>query len=133
MSENRDARGIVLFARGSSVEEANRGVHNLAAQIEARGPYGYVRAAFLEIAHPDLAEAIERSAQAGLRRVLVIPFFLTMGIHLQRDLPHLIAPLRKKYPGLEIEVAQSLEGHPLLESIILERAQEVLNAREGHR
>jgi sirohydrochlorin ferrochelatase len=65
--------------------------------------------------------------------VLVIPFFLTMGIHLQRDLPHLIAPLRKKYPGLEIEVAQSLEGHPLLESIILERAQEVLNAGEGHR
>ena len=133
MKADGEKVAIILFAHGSSVEEANRGVHNLAAQIEAKGPYGYVRAAFLEIAHPDLAEAIERSAQARLRRVLVIPFFLTMGIHLQRDLPHLIAPLRKKYPGLEIEVAQSLEGHPLLESIILERAQEVLNAGEGHR
>jgi sirohydrochlorin ferrochelatase len=54
-----------------------------------------------------------------------------MGIHLRRDLPSLIAPLRLKYPQLAIEVAQSLEGHPLVTSIILERVREVVAATKS--
>jgi sirohydrochlorin ferrochelatase len=65
MAEKDDATGILLFAHGSSVEEANRAVHELARQIEAQGPYGYVRAAFLERARPDLGEAGRRLRRAG--------------------------------------------------------------------
>jgi sirohydrochlorin ferrochelatase len=125
MAQDDQATGIVLFAHGSSVEEANAGVRELAKQVQALGPYGYVCAAFLELAHPTLAEAVTEAAQAGLQRVIVIPYFLTVGIHLRRDLPSLIAPQKQKYPDLMIEVSQSLEGHPLMASIILERAQEV--------
>jgi sirohydrochlorin ferrochelatase len=128
MGEGDRATAILLFAHGSSVEEANRSVHELARQVQALGAYEYVRAAFLELAHPDLAEAVEQAVGAGLPRVIIVPYFLTMGIHLRRDLPSLIAPLRLKYPQLAIEVAQSLEGHPLVTSIILERVREVVAA-----
>ena len=54
--------GILLFAHGSPVEEANRGVHELAAKIEAAGPYGYVRAAFLDGGQPDLPGGVAQAA-----------------------------------------------------------------------
>jgi sirohydrochlorin ferrochelatase len=118
--------GILLFAHGSPVEDANRGVHDLAARIEAAGPYGYVRAAFLDGGQPDLAGGVAEAADAGLRRIVVIPFFLTVGLHLRRDMPKLVAAAQAQHPGIELIVGQSLEGHPLMPSMILSRVQEVL-------
>ncbi len=126
MTREDDKTGILLFAHGSRVEEANQGVHALARQVQAAGPYSYVRAAFLELAQPDLGSAIAEAVEAGIRRVIVIPYFLTMGIHLRRDLPGLVEPLKKKYPDLEIQVGPSLEGHPLMPSLILGRVREAL-------
>ncbi len=118
--------GVLLFAHGSSVDEANRAVHELARQIQDAGPYTYVRATFLEQGQPDLGAAITHAVEAGLSQIIVIPYFLTMGIHLRRDLPNLLAHQRRKYPNLEIEVGQPLEGHPLMPSIILERVAEII-------
>lgn len=131
MTAKDQTTGIVLFAHGSSVEDANRGVRELAQQIQEIGPYSYVRAAFLELARPHLSVAVAQAVEAGIRRVIIIPYFLTMGIHLRRDLPDLIAPERKKYPDLAIEVGQSLEGHPLLPSIILGRVREVIEGTKA--
>lgn len=63
--------------------------------------------------------------EAGLRRGIFILFFLTLGIHLRRDLPTLVAPLKQKDPRVAIEAGQPLEVHPLLAFIILDRVQEV--------
>lgn len=118
--------GIVLFAHGSSVDEANRGVHDLAGKIAAAGPYPYVRAAFLEGAQPDLLAAVREAAEAGLEHLIVIPYFLTVGLHLRRDMPKLVAAAREEYPNLQIAIGKSLEGHPMMPSIILGRVEEVL-------
>jgi sirohydrochlorin ferrochelatase len=123
--------GILLFAHGSPVEEANRGVHGLAGRIEAAGPFRYVRAAFLDGAQPDLMAGIAQAAESGLERVIVIPYFLTLGLHLRRDLPKLVAAAREKHPNFEIAVGQSLEAHPLMPSIILGRVQEVLKGKSS--
>ncbi len=129
MTTEKHLTGILLFAHGSSVAEANQGVHDLARQVEALGACSYVRAAFLELAQPDLGTAVADAAQAGVRRLIIIPYFLTMGIHLRRDLPNLVAPERQKHPGLDIEIGQPLEGHPLMPSIILGRVRQVLESK----
>jgi sirohydrochlorin ferrochelatase len=118
--------GILLFAHGSPVEEANRGVHDLAGKIAAAGPYRYVRAAFLDSTQPDLLAGVMEAAEAGVERLIVIPYFLTEGLHLRRDLPTLIAAAKVKHPHFEIVVGQSLEGHPQMPALILSRVQEVL-------
>jgi sirohydrochlorin ferrochelatase len=118
--------GILLFAHGSPVEEANGGVRDLAEKVEAAGPYGYVRAAFLDGGQPDLPTAVAQAAGTGLERLIIIPYFLTVGLHLRRDLPKLIATAQQKHPRLKISVGQSLEGHPSMPSLILGRVQEVI-------
>jgi len=123
--------GVLLFAHGSPVEEANRGVHDLAGKIAAAGPYRYVRAAFLDGGRPDLLGGVREAAEAGLERLIVIPYFLTEGLHLRRDLPGLVAAAREKHPRVDIAVGQSLEGHPLMPSIVLSRVQEVLQGESA--
>ncbi len=123
--------GVILFAHGSTVEEANRGVHNLAAEVGRAGLFHIVCAAFLDCVRPTLGDAIGKAVGAGATRIIVIPYFLTMGIHLRRDLPNLLSPERERFPKVSIEVGQSLEGHPKMSEMILGRIQEVLGADEG--
>lgn len=86
-----------------------------------------VEAAFLELGQPDLHGAIGRLVDAGFGRVIVIPYFLTLGLHLQRDLPGLVQKACDGYPQMEIEVTPPLDGHAGLVSILLDRAAHALN------
>ena len=117
--------GIILFAHGSPVEEANEGVRELAAKIEGDGPYQYVRAAFLDGGEPDLPSAVKQAAEAGIDQIIIIPYFLTVGLHLRRDMPKLVAAAQENHPTVKIVVGQSLEGHPSMPALILSRVKEV--------
>ncbi len=128
MAESDARLAVILLAHGSSVEEANRGVHALAEQVERQGPYRYVRAAFLEPAAPTLAQAAGQAVEAGFKRIVVIPYFLTLGLHLRRDLPRLVEAARQRYPDVEFHVGQSLDDHPLMASILLGRIREALES-----
>ena len=113
--------GYIVFAHGSSVESANQAVRLVAAQMSERGGFESV-AAFLEGGKPDLQGAVD--ALAGrVDRIVVIPYFLTLGLHLQRDLPRLIESLRQAHPALAIEVTAPLDGHPAMVEALLDRAR----------
>jgi sirohydrochlorin ferrochelatase len=119
--------GIVVFAHGSRIESANQAVREVvSAMLSPRGPYEHVETAFLELGQPDLEGAAARLAAAGVRRIVVIPYFLTLGLHLERDLPRLVAQVAGKFNGVEITVTPPLDGHPALAEILLDRAREAL-------
>jgi len=125
MTEDQTKTGILLFAHGSRVEEANYGVHELTRKVQESSGVSYVRAAFLEMAQPDLSAAVAEAVRAGIERIIVIPYFLTLGVHLRRDLPDLLARQRERYPALQIDAGEPLEGHPLLPSLIVDRIRSV--------
>jgi sirohydrochlorin ferrochelatase len=110
------------------VESANDAVRSMAGQLACRSGYEAVETAFLEGGRPDLRGAVEALAGRGIRRVIVIPYFLTLGMHLQRDLPRLVEELRASHPGVEIQVTAPLDGHPALIDALVGRARE---AAEG--
>ena len=129
-SNTRSTIGYVVFAHGSSIESANDAVRAVAAEMARRGEYEAVEAAFLEGGKPDLAGAVEILAGCGLTRVVVIPYFLTLGLHLQRDLPHRVEQIRAAHPEIEIEVTAPLDGHPAMVDALLARARG--SQREPH-
>jgi sirohydrochlorin ferrochelatase len=116
--------GIIVFAHGSRVEPANESVRALAANLARAGSFPYVEPAFLELGRPDLAGAVDRLAALGVERIVIIPYFLTLGIHLERDLPHLVTDLMASHPGIAISVTPPLDGHPALLQILLERSRD---------
>ena len=115
--------GIILFAHGSRVESANEAVRAAAADLARAGEYSHVRAAFLELGSPDVEGAVAQLAAAGATRIVIIPYFLTLGLHMERDLPRIVADVSTKYPGLEIGITPPLDGHPAMLQILLDRAK----------
>lgn len=116
--------GYIVFAHGSSIESANEAVRAVARELAAAGGYRSVIAAFLEGGKPDLSTAAGELAAQGVSRAVVIPYFLTLGLHLQRDLPRIISAVRRAHPGIEIEVTAPLDGHPAMVEALLDRARE---------
>ena len=119
--------GIVVFAHGSSVESANDAVRSVVASLGRSGRYELVETAFLELAAPTLAEAVDRLVARGAARIVVIPYFLTLGIHLQRDLPRIVSGISSVHKGVEIHVTDPLDGHPALVTILADRATEAFD------
>lgn len=128
---NAKHTGYVVFGHGSTVESANDAVRAMAAELARRGGYEAVETAFLESGQPDLRGAVELLAGCGIQRVIVIPYFLTLGMHLQRDLPRLVEELRAVHPGMEIHVTPPLDGHPALIDALVGRATEAAEGKPG--
>lgn len=125
---NHKKTGLILFAHGSSVADANQAFFTLAEAVARRSGHSFVQPAFLELAQPDLTAAVRAAAAAGIERVVVVPCFLALGIHLKRDLPKLVAAARQASPGIEIAIAEPFDGHPLLTELVLARAREILES-----
>ena len=116
--------GYVIFAHGSSVESANEAVRTVAARLAQKSGLEMVAEAFLEGGQPSLPQAVDALVKRGANQVIVVPYFLTLGLHLQRDLPVLVEQARKAHPGLEIVVREPLDGHPGMVEVLLDRALE---------
>ena len=113
---------IIVFGHGSSVESANEAVKAVAADAARSGGWEQYETAFLE-AEPRLNDAVSKLAGAGATDILVLPYFLTLGIHLQRDLPKLVDSLAREH-RVSIRVAPPLDGHSELHRILVDRARE---------
>jgi len=116
---------FIVFAHGSRVESANLAVREVAQQMAVTGRHT-VEAAFLELGFPDLAGAAERLIAQGATRIVVIPYFLTLGTHLHRDLPRLVEDVSRRHQNIAMQVTSPLDGHPALVEVLLDRASEAL-------
>jgi sirohydrochlorin ferrochelatase len=115
--------GIIVFAHGSRIESANQAVRQVAADLAAAGGFAHVEPAFLELGQPPLDGAVNLLISKGVTDVFVLPYFLTLGMHLERDLPRLISAIEHSHPHLSISVAPPLDGHPALLEALLDRAK----------
>jgi sirohydrochlorin ferrochelatase len=118
--------GFIVFAHGSRIESANQAVRDVVSKMAASGQH-VVEAAFLELGQPDLAGATALLISRGAKRVVVIPYFLTLGTHMQRDLPRLAQDASRGNGDIEMQITAPLDGHPALVQALLDRASQALN------
>jgi sirohydrochlorin ferrochelatase len=118
--------GIIVFAHGSRIEPANQAVRSAAAAFARFGDYPLVEAAFLELGRPSLEEAADLLVARGVGQIVVVPYFLTPGTHLERDLPALIHNISNRYKNIQILSTPSLDGHPALVQILADRVRSAL-------
>ena len=118
--------GFILFAHGSRIENANQAVHDVAAKMAAAGDHA-IQPAFLELGQPDLTGATGLLIKRGVTRIIVIPYFLTLGTHMQRDLPRLAEDASRAHGNIEMRITAPLDGHPALIEALLDRAAQALH------
>ena len=116
---------VLLIAHGSRHAPANEDLILMAGRIAEAGEYRIVEPAFLELAEPDIAKGGARCVERGATLVLMIPYFLSSGVHLIRDLTAARDDLIARHPSVEFRLGPPLGPGPLLETLVARRARQL--------
>ena len=114
MARIEDRTAVLLIAHGSRSPADNDDLHRLAGRLADRGGYPVVVASFLELAEPDIPTAGGQCVARGARRVLMVPYFLSAGVHITRDLAAARDELARRHPGVEFRLGPPLGPDPAL-------------------
>lgn len=122
------SRAIVLVDHGSRRPEANAQLEALAERVRAREPGTLVLTAHLEVAPPDVAEALARCAAVGADDVVLLPWFLAPGRHTAEDIPRAVAAATARHPSLRVRIGEPIGLDPRLVDLAMAR---IAGARGG--
>jgi sirohydrochlorin ferrochelatase len=128
LEEIREKTAILVIAHGSRQQAANLDLFELVKRLADRGVYPIVEGCFLELAEPNLFAGGAKCVARGATRVLLIPYFLSAGVHLERDLTAARDDLSRRHPNVEFRLGAALGPHPLLDQLVATRIRE-LDAR----
>jgi sirohydrochlorin ferrochelatase len=124
-TQDQERTAVLLIAHGSRQRAANLDLAELVERLAGTGRYPIVEGCFLELAEPDLPTGGDRCVARGARRVLLIPYFLSAGVHLERDLRAARDELSRRHPGVRFQLGAPLGPHPLLDRLVAIRIGEL--------
>ncbi len=113
---------VIVLGHGSRHPGAGDLLERLAADVRSRGGFAAVEHAFLQYAPPGPDEALDRCRAARPERIVLIPFFLQSGTHVQNDIPAFAARARERYPDMDIVITDYVGVHPAMAEILLDLA-----------
>ena len=118
---------LLLVAHGSRREESNIEIASLSEKISTLEPkeFDKVMPAFLEFTSPSIPEAIKECSRLGATKVTILPYFLSAGVHITRDIPNEITEASEGNPGLKINVADYFGSRDEIAQILLKTALDI--------
>jgi sirohydrochlorin ferrochelatase len=123
---------ILLMAHGSRIPEANYAVREIAAMVKEMTDLDIVEVSYREIHPPTIQQGIDACVAKGAQRVLLIPYFLFVGAHVQEDLPEEMAQAKLRHPQVEFAMGNHLGVHRKLAEVVVERIAEGLTTTGWH-
>ena len=114
---------VLLVAHGSRRPEANADLERLAELVRERQceTIDVVEIGFLELTGPSIPDGFAKCVEAGATSVRIVPYFLSMGVHMQEDLTEIREQFAKDYPQVAVSVERPLGLHPKVVDVVLER------------
>jgi sirohydrochlorin ferrochelatase len=112
---------LLIVAHGSRRSESNLEVKDLTQIIrkKACSKYLSISHAFLELAEPSIGEAIDECVRQGATEILLLPYFLSAGRHVQQDIPEQVAVKQTQYPQVQIRITTYLGASDAIADMML--------------
>jgi sirohydrochlorin cobaltochelatase len=120
-----EGTAVLVVGRGSSDPDANSDLYKLSRLLWESRRYPWVEACFVGVTQPSLPEGLQRCRALGAQRVIVLPYFLFTGVLIPR-IHRLADEFAAAHPGVEVRVADYLNGHPKLFRVLRARKLEAL-------
>lgn len=100
-------RCLLIVAHGSRMPETNDEIKRLTDGVHRRigGRYDSVTYAFLEFAEPSFEDGLQACIDGGADEIVVLPYLLSVGRHVKRDIPEIVESKKAKHPGVTFRVA----------------------------
>jgi sirohydrochlorin ferrochelatase len=116
------SKALIVLGHGSRNPAATEQFMELVVQLRERRR-GPVLPAFMELAEPTLADAVEEAVAGGADEVVVQPCFLFDGMHIRRDVPEMLAGFGAAHPGVTFRFGRPLGADARIADILAERAE----------
>ncbi len=81
--------------------------------------------AFLELVGPDIPCAMQTCLNAGVHRIVVVPFFLFEAGHMKQDLPTIILNASRLYPEIPIDLMDAIGVDERFMRVLIERMEQL--------
>ncbi len=118
-------RTAVLFlGHGSRRAAAGRAMELILEGVRRRGGFAIVEHGYLEFDARTIPEGVRRCVAQGATRIIAVPYFLHVGMHMVRDLPRVLRAEQAKYPHVQIVLGRHIGPHLDLVDVMLERIAE---------
>lgn len=113
--------GIIILGHGSRRPEVGESFRILVDRIRERVSDAAVVPAFFSLGTPTLSGQVGELVEGGATRIVIMPYFLYNGVHVETDIPALVARLEQKFPHVRFTVLPTLENDPGLEDLLVGR------------
>jgi sirohydrochlorin ferrochelatase len=121
MTTTSENTGLIIICHGSPLKAANTGFIALVDRIAAKLGVSHVLPAFLAIARPTIQDQIAELASRGVTRIVLMPYFLFQGRHVDIDIPNILRESQEWFPGVTLELLPTLENDPAVEEVVVQR------------
>ncbi len=103
-------KALLIVAHGSRRASSNVEVLQLTEKMktEAHDHFATVRCAFLEIAEPSIPEGLRELIKDGFSDIIVVPYFLSAGRHVVKDIPSEVKTVAVEFSDVRIHIAPHL-------------------------
>ncbi|MBX3015977.1 MAG: NAD(P)H-dependent oxidoreductase subunit E [Caldilineaceae bacterium] len=122
---------VILLGRGGYSREPHEQLSIHAQTLQASRPQTLVATAFVDQDYPALPTALQSTAAAGARRIIVLPVFLPADANLHRWLSKVIMRWHNQWTTVDggepvtVCLAESLGDHPAFQAALLAATQQV--------
>lgn len=83
----------------------------------------------MEIAEPTIEQAMNTCIRKGARTIIVAPYFLSKGRHIQDDIPKLVNAARLKLGGgIDCVIADPIGVDPIMAQLIDDRVKSAIES-----
>jgi len=121
-------KSLLLVAHGSRRKASNDEIRELTGRLRAAvDNFDHLACAFLELAEPSIPDGLRQAITKGADVVVVLPYFLSAGRHVVRDIPAEIELVQKEYPSVGIHLAPYLGAAEGVVGLLMEQASQVIN------
>jgi len=113
--------GMIVLGHGSRRKEVALQFTAMVGRVASRIAGAQVLPAFFSLGEPTLADQVRELVVGGCTRIVVMQYFLYNGVHIEQDIPQMIAALREEFPGVEFVLQPTLQDDPALEGLLVDR------------
>lgn len=118
-------QALVIIGHGSRAVKAQEIFSAMVGMVREKAVFPIVEGAHMELCKPSIPEVVEKVVKDGATEVIMVPYFLYEGIHIEEDIPQIMEELSDKFSGVTFKMGRPIGIEPLLSEILINRAKEV--------
>ncbi len=120
-------KAIILLGHGSRVPGAGKGMEKAVRLLEEKYQQGMVASCHMSRLGPHFPETLEACVSKGATEVIVIPYFLNMGLHIRLDIPEMMQKEAEKYSDIRLVYGKHLGFDKAFVNILQKRIEQSID------